>query len=172
MIPPVEPPSPSPSEPAATPPAPSELASDLEAPASLDEILGNAAHPGTQNPLPRILAVANQKGGVGKTTTTINLAACLAELDYRVLVVDLDPQANATTGLGIDPREVSASMYDVILREVPIADCALDTQMPNLRVAPSSLDLAGAEIELVPRSTVSASWRWRWNRCWLISISC
>ena len=75
-------------------------------------------HPASGNPLPRILAVANQKGGVGKTTTTINLAACLADLGYRVLVVDLDPQANATTGLGIDPRTISASMYDVILRDV------------------------------------------------------
>ena len=127
------------------------LASEVgRSPTSLDDILGDVRHPGTDNPLPRVLAVANQKGGVGKTTTTINLAACLAELDYRVLVVDLDPQANATTGLGIDPREVSASMYDVILRDVPIADCAMATQMDNLRVAPSSLDLAGAEIELVP----------------------
>ena len=107
-------------------------------------------HPASGNPLPRILAVANQKGGVGKTTTTINLAACLADLGYRVLVVDLDPQANATTGLGIDPRTISASMYDVILRDVPMRECALQTQMPGLMVAPSSLDLAGAEIELVP----------------------
>lgn len=96
------------------------------------------------------MAVANQKGGVGKTTTTINLAACLADLGYRVLVVDLDPQANATTGLGIDPRSISASMYDVILRDVPMRECALPTAMPGLMVAPSSLDLAGAEIELVP----------------------
>ena len=107
-------------------------------------------HPAADNALPRILAVANQKGGVGKTTTTINLAACLADIGYRVLVVDLDPQANATTGLGIDPRSISASMYDVILRDVPMRECALQTQMPGLMVAPSSLDLAGAEIELVP----------------------
>ena len=107
-------------------------------------------HPAASNALPRILAVANQKGGVGKTTTTINLAACLADLGYRVLVVDLDPQANATTGLGIDPRSISASMYDVILRDVPMRECALQTQMAGLMVAPSSLDLAGAEIELVP----------------------
>lgn len=107
-------------------------------------------HPAADNPLPRVLAVANQKGGVGKTTTTINLAACLADIGYRVLVVDLDPQANATTGLGIDPRTISGSMYDVILRDVPLREIAVDTQMEGLRVAPSSLDLAGAEIELVP----------------------
>ncbi len=111
---------------------------------------GEWRHPASQYPLPRVLAVANQKGGVGKTTTTINLAACLAELGHRVLVVDLDPQANATTGLGIDPRSIGVSMYDVILREVPLDECALATGYDNLRVAPSSLDLAGAEIELVP----------------------
>lgn len=96
------------------------------------------------------MAVANQKGGVGKTTTTINLSACLAELGYRVMVVDLDPQANATTGLGIDPRSIAASMYDVMLREAPLSSCVLQTQMEGLLIAPSSLDLAGAEIELVP----------------------
>jgi len=116
---------------------------------SLDDLLGTK-HPGADRPLPRILAVANQKGGVGKTTTTINLAACIADLGYRVLVVDLDPQANATTGLGIDPRSIENSMYEVILHGVPMQDCALPTDIPTLRIAPSSLDLAGAEIELVP----------------------
>jgi chromosome partitioning protein len=116
---------------------------------SLDDLLGHK-HPGAARPLPRVLAVANQKGGVGKTTTTINLAACLADMGYRVLVVDLDPQANATTGLGIDPRSIENSMYDVILQGVPMQDCALPTDLPTLRIAPSSLDLAGAEIELVP----------------------
>jgi chromosome partitioning protein len=105
---------------------------------------------GELKPLPRVFAVANQKGGVGKTTTTVNLAACLADLGHHVLVVDLDPQANATTGLGIDPRAISSSMYDVLLREVPLRDCAVPTSTPRLMVAPSSLDLAGAEIELVP----------------------
>ena len=71
----------------------------------------------------RVLAVANQKGGVGKTTTAVNLGASLAELGYRVLVIDLDPQANATTGLGLDPRSIETSMYDVILRELPLEDC-------------------------------------------------
>ena len=100
--------------------------------------------------LPRILAVANQKGGVGKTTTTVNLGACLAELGYRVLVVDLDPQGNASTGLGINIRSLQASMYDVILSDVPIEDCVEASSVRNLFVAPASLDLAGAEIELVP----------------------
>jgi chromosome partitioning protein len=98
----------------------------------------------------RVLAVANQKGGVGKTTTAVNLGASLAELGYRVLVIDLDPQANATTGLGLDPRSIETSMYDVILRELPLEDCIEPTVVKNLFVAPSSLDLAGAEIELVP----------------------
>jgi chromosome partitioning protein len=101
-------------------------------------------------PLPRVLAVANQKGGVGKTTTTVNLGAALAELGYRVLVVDLDPQANATTGLGIDARNFEYSMYDVIMRETPLEDCIEPTSVRNLFVAPATIDLAGVEIELVP----------------------
>jgi chromosome partitioning protein len=100
--------------------------------------------------LPRVLAVANQKGGVGKTTTTVNLGAALAELGYRVLVVDLDPQGNATTGLGIDARNFEHSMYDVIMREVPLEDCIEATSVRNLFVAPATIDLAGVEIELVP----------------------
>ncbi len=101
-------------------------------------------------PLPRVIAVANQKGGVGKTTTAVNLGACLADLGYRVLVVDLDPQGNASTGLGINIRGLQASMYDVILSDVPIEDCIEASSVRNLFVAPASLDLAGAEIELVP----------------------
>jgi len=96
------------------------------------------------------MAVANQKGGVGKTTTATNLGACLAELGHRTLLVDLDPQANATTGLGLDPRAIDVSMYDVLLRDVPLEDCIEATAVKNLFVAPASLDLAGAEIELVP----------------------
>jgi chromosome partitioning protein len=101
-------------------------------------------------PLPRIMAVANQKGGVGKTTTTVNLGASLAELDYRVLVVDLDPQGNATTGLGINPRTLEYTMYDVLLNDVPLDESIEPTEVKGLFVAPASLDLAGAEIELVP----------------------
>jgi chromosome partitioning protein len=101
-------------------------------------------------PLPRIMAIANQKGGVGKTTTAVNLGAALAEIGYRVLVVDLDPQGNATTGLGINARNLEASIYDVILHDVPIEDCVEPTSLRNLFVVPATIDLAGAEIELVP----------------------
>jgi chromosome partitioning protein len=100
--------------------------------------------------LPRVIAVANQKGGVGKTTTTVNLGAALAEQDYRVLVVDLDPQANATTGLGVEARNFELSMYDVIMRDQPLEDCVEPTSVKNLFVAPATIDLAGVEIELVP----------------------
>ncbi len=100
--------------------------------------------------LPRVIAVANQKGGVGKTTTTVNLGAALAELSYRVLVVDLDPQGNATTGLGIDARNFELSMYDVIMRDAAMEDCIEPTSVENLFVAPATIDLAGVEIELVP----------------------
>ncbi|MBW3643926.1 MAG: AAA family ATPase [Actinobacteria bacterium] len=100
--------------------------------------------------MPRIMALANQKGGVGKTTTAVNLGACLADLGYRVLVCDLDPQANASTGLGLNPRNVASSMYDVMLNDLPLEDCVEPSSVRNLFVAPSSLDLAGAEIELVP----------------------
>jgi chromosome partitioning protein len=104
----------------------------------------------TGRPLPRVIAVANQKGGVGKTTTTVNLGACLAELGFRTLVIDLDPQGNASTGLGIENRGLETSMYHVIMHEVPLEDCVEPSAVKNLFVAPASLDLAGAEIELVP----------------------
>ena len=97
-----------------------------------------------------MIAIANQKGGVGKTTTTVNLGAALAELSYRVLVIDLDPQGNATTGLGIDARNFESSMYDVIMRDTPLEDCVEPTSVKNLFVAPATIDLAGVEIELVP----------------------
>ena len=99
---------------------------------------------------PRIFAVANQKGGVGKTTTTVNLGACFAERGRRVLIVDLDPQANASTGLGLNPRQLDYSLYDVLLQDVPMEDVIEPVSVKNLFVAPASLDLAGAEIELVP----------------------
>jgi len=128
----------------------SDVQGDVEA---IDEEPRESAAPPAPQvrpPLPRIMAIANQKGGVGKTTTTVNLGACLAELGYRVLVVDLDPQGNASTGLGINIRGLQASMYDVILSDVPIEDCVEASSVKNLFVAPASLDLAGAEIELVP----------------------
>ncbi|MGH9106938.1 MAG: ParA family protein, partial [Acidimicrobiales bacterium] len=100
--------------------------------------------------MPRVLAIANQKGGVGKTTTAVNLGAALAELGYRVLIVDLDPQGNATTGLGVNARNLEASVYDVILHDVPIEDCIEPSNLRNLFLVPATIDLAGAEIELVP----------------------
>jgi chromosome partitioning protein len=97
----------------------------------------------------RVVAIANQKGGVGKTTTAINLSAELARLHKRVLLVDIDPQGNATTGLGIDKASIDACMYDVIIKSAKIDDVIRDTGVDGLRIAPSTLNLAGAEIELV-----------------------
>jgi len=105
-------------------------------------------HPKTK--YPRVFAVANQKGGVGKTTTTVNLGAAMAESGLRVLVVDLDPQANASTGLGLNTAQLEMSMYDVLLQGAPMEDVIEPVAVKNLFVAPASLDLAGAEIELVP----------------------
>ena len=99
---------------------------------------------------PRVFAVANQKGGVGKTTTTVNIGACFAELGQKVLIIDLDPQANATTGLGLNPRQLEHSLYDVLLHGVALEDVVEPVAVKDLYVAPASLDLAGAEIELVP----------------------
>ncbi len=107
-------------------------------------------HPAADRPLPRIVAIANQKGGVGKTTTAVNLGAALAELGYRTLIVDLDPQGNATTGLGVNARNLEHAIYDVLMHELPIDECIEPTSVRNLFVAPATIDLAGAEIELVP----------------------
>jgi chromosome partitioning protein len=109
-----------------------------------------AGHPAAALPLPRVIAIANQKGGVGKTTTAVNLSASLAELGYRVLVIDLDPQGNATTGLGINARNLEVSIYDVLMHDLPLDECVEPTALRNLFVAPATIDLAGAEIELVP----------------------
>jgi chromosome partitioning protein len=98
----------------------------------------------------RIIAIANQKGGVGKTTTAVNLGAALAELGHRVLVIDLDPQGNATTGLGVNARDLEFSVYDVLMHDSPIEDCIEPTSIRNLFLIPATIDLAGAEIELVP----------------------
>jgi len=97
---------------------------------------------------PRVIAVANQKGGVGKTTTAINLGTALAAIGESVLIVDLDPQGNASTGLGIDRRSRTVSTYDLVLGEASLAEIVQPTAVPRLWVAPSSLDLLGAEIEI------------------------
>ncbi len=97
----------------------------------------------------RVVAIANQKGGVGKTTTAINLGACLAELGQRVLLCDIDPQGNATTGLGIRKVESEHSMYQVIIEGEPMRDAVQPTAVEGLHIVPASVDLAGAEVELV-----------------------
>ncbi|MDQ2873233.1 MAG: AAA family ATPase [Candidatus Eremiobacteraeota bacterium] len=97
----------------------------------------------------RIIALVNQKGGVGKSTTTVNLGAALAVNGKKVLVVDLDPQGNTTTGLGVDKRELKRDIYDMLLHHSPIADVLRHTEIEGLHLIPSTINLAGAEIELV-----------------------
>src|SRR5688572_5923682 len=97
----------------------------------------------------RIVAVANQKGGVGKTTTTVNLGCALAESRKRVLIIDLDPQGNASTGLGIDPGRRQVGTYQVMSQGVPVQEAVMETVVPGVWALPSTIDLAGAEIELV-----------------------
>ncbi|MCH5378146.1 MAG: ParA family protein [Planctomycetes bacterium] len=98
---------------------------------------------------PRVITIANQKGGVGKTTTTINLGTALAAIGERVLVVDLDPQGNASTGLGIDRKDRDRSIYDVLVGERLLADAVMPTAVPRLSVVPSTLDLLGFEQEVM-----------------------
>ena len=111
-------------------------------------------HPGMANlnhekvKSPRILALANQKGGVGKTTTAINLGTALAAIGERVLIIDLDPQGNASTGLGIDRRNRACSTYDVMIGEAKLRDSILQTAVPRLHIAPSTMDLSGLELEI------------------------
>ncbi|WP_435355442.1 ParA family protein [Emticicia sp. SJ17W-69] len=97
----------------------------------------------------KIIAIANQKGGVGKTTTTINLAASLAALEFRTLIIDADPQANATSGLGFNPKEVENSIYECMVDDIRPRDIIIQTDFPNLDLLPSHIDLVGAEIEMI-----------------------
>lgn len=97
----------------------------------------------------KIIAIANQKGGVGKTTTSINLAASLAVLEYKTLIVDADPQANSTSGLGFDPRAIKASIYECIVNDLDPKEAIQSTDTPNLDVLPAHIDLVGAEIEMI-----------------------
>lgn len=103
----------------------------------------------TRPDAPKIIAISNQKGGVGKTTTTINLAAALVEEGFRVLIVDLDPQGNASTGLGIDASDRTHTTYDLLLDDSPLADVLQKTDIEDLLIAPATTDLSSADLELV-----------------------
>ncbi|MBN3040302.1 MAG: ParA family protein [Candidatus Omnitrophica bacterium] len=95
-----------------------------------------------------VIAITNQKGGVGKTTLAINISACLASLDYRVLTVDMDPQGNSSDGLGIDTNKLDATIYDVLIHDTPVSEVVIPNQLENLFVVPANISLSGTETEL------------------------
>ena len=97
----------------------------------------------------RVIAIANQKGGVGKTTTAVNVSACLAEAGHHTLLIDIDPQANATSGLGVDPDDVDYSVYEALIEEISIEDALINTLVEGLDLVPSHIRLTGAELEMV-----------------------
>ncbi len=99
----------------------------------------------------KIIAIANQKGGVGKTTTAVNLSACLAEMKKRVLLIDIDPQGNSTSGLGVEKSTLKASAYDVLINNIDAKKAVLGTMIETLDIIPANIDLVGAEVELVPK---------------------